>query len=285
MKISVVIPNFNGKVLLEKNLPILFKSVDNFKNNICEVIIVDNGSTDGSVSYLKSNFSAKCKIIKLSKNRGLCAAVNIGVRSTRGDLILLLSNDMVVKENFLENIKELLNDPKVFALTLSENRNKMLFNDGIVDIYSVPSKKIKSDQTFYLSDEAVLFKKTIWQELGGFDEKLLSPSSWENIDLCYRASKRGYSVLSGGEGKTVSKRKHISKIEERNKLLVIWKNIHSKPLITKHINYLIRTILKKPSYLIILIMAFSRFPQLLKSRKKEIKESKVSDEAVFQKYS
>lgn len=284
MKISIVIPNFNGKVLLEKKLPFLFKAVDNSKNNIFEVVIVDNGSTDGSISFLRSNFHGKFKLIKLSKNRGLCTAVNIGVRSTRGDLILLLSDDMSVKENFLEKIKDLFDDSKVFAVTLSENRNNVLLNDGMMEIYSTPSKNVKSDQTFYLSDEAVLFKKTIWQELGGFDEKLLSPFSWENIDLCYRASKRGYSVLSSGEGKIFSKQKHISKIEERNKLLVIWKNIHSKPLITKHLNYLIRTILKKPSYIIILIMALFRFPQLIKSRKKEIKESKVSDEAVFQKF-
>ncbi len=66
---------------------------------------------------------------------------------------------------------------------------------------------------------------------------------------------------------------------------MLWKNIHSKALIVKHISMLLRRVLSAPGYLLIIIMTIPRLGQLIKSRRREIKESKVSDEAVFQKYS
>mgnify|MGYP001602830894 FL=1 len=56
MQVSVVIPNINGKLIMEKNLPKLFKAVYNPKNHIVEVIVVDDGSWDNSVSFIKKNY-------------------------------------------------------------------------------------------------------------------------------------------------------------------------------------------------------------------------------------
>jgi len=67
-KVSVIIPNLNGEKLLEKNLPSFIKAWEYKKNNILEIIIVDDGSEDESVKFLKENYPA-IKLIKHTKNR------------------------------------------------------------------------------------------------------------------------------------------------------------------------------------------------------------------------
>ena len=148
-------------------------------------------------------------------------------------------------------------------------------------------------QSFYVSGGSGVFRKSIWQELGGMDEKLLSPFYWEDIDLCYRATKRGYINLWEPNGKvvhqhesTISKfpKKYVARVKERNQLLMLWKNIHSRNLIKKHLLGLISRSFKHPGYIRIIIMALGRFSIMLKARTKEIKESKVSDETIFAQF-
>ena len=134
----------------------------------------------------------------------------------------------------------------------------------------------------------------MWQALGGMDEKLLSPFYWEDIDICFRAAKRGLVNLWNPDGNVVHNhestssklsKKYVNNIKERNQLLMLWKNIHSKSLMRKHLQSLLLRVLRSPGYLKIVGMALLRFGQVLKARRKEIKECVVSDEAVFQKYS
>jgi GT2 family glycosyltransferase len=296
MKISIVIPNYNGKDLLEKNLPSVIEAMNNPKNNICELVIVDNGSTDDSVSYLNQNFKDQFKLIKHTKNRGFSAAVNIGARATKGDLILLLNNDVKPKIDFLENVEKLFKDNSVFAVSLHEKghgASSASFKDGIIDISFTKKESEKVELTFYVSGAAGLFRKTIWQELGGMDEKLLSPFYWEDIDLCFRASKRGYTNLWNPFGKVIHNhestssklpKKYVDRIRERNQLLMLWKNLHSKAMFNKHLNGLFKRILKNPGYIRIVFMSLLKLGLVIKARRKEIKECVVSDEAVFQKY-
>lgn len=296
MKISIVIPNYNGKDLLEKNLPSVIETMNNPKNNICELVIVDNGSTDDSVNYLNQNFKDQFKLIKHTKNRGFSAAVNIGVRATQGDLILLLNNDVKPKLDFLENIEKLFKDNSVFAVSLHEKghgASSASFKDGIIDISFTKKESEKVELTFYVSGAAGLFRKTIWQELGGMDENLLSPFYWEDIDLCFRASKRGYTNLWSPFGKVIHNhestssklpKKYVDRIRERNQLLMLWKNLHSKAMFNKHLNGLFKRILKSPGYIRIIFMSLLKLGLVIKARRKEIKECVVSDEAVFQKY-
>lgn len=297
MRISIIIPNFNGKDLLEKNLPNVIKAQENTKNNILEIIIIDNGSKDESVNYLNQNFKGKFKLIRQTVNRGFSSAINIGVRSSKGDFVLLLNNDVTPEVDFLESIEEIFAGEKVFAVSLHEKNHgpsRASFQNGIIDIgFTKPESKSK-ELTFYVSGAAGIFRKSIWQELGGLDEKLLSPFYWEDIDICYRASKRGYTNLWYPDGRVVhihestsSKlpRKYVERIKERNQLLMLWKNIHSKSLMRKHINGLLNRLFKNPGYFLILFMALTKLGLVLKLRRKEIKECVVSDEAVFQKYS
>ncbi|MDI6785136.1 MAG: glycosyltransferase [bacterium] len=296
MKVSVVMPSLNGKTILEKNLPKLLIASENPKNSICEIIIVDDGSWDDSVSFLNNNFKDKIKLIKHTKNRGFSASVNIGVRATKGDLLLLINIDVIPEVDFLESALKHFNIKKVFAVSLHEKgygSAKSYFGDGYIQI-AMGEENEKTHPSFYVSGGSGLFRKSIWKELGGMDEKLLSPFYWEDIDLCYRALKRGYINLWDPNGKvlhhhesTISKfpKKYVGRIKERNQLLVIWKNIHSKSLIRKHILGVISRTLKHPGYLRVVLMALMRLKIAMKARKKEIKEGKVGDEAIFSMFS
>jgi len=115
------------------------------------------------------------------------------------------------------------------------------------------------------------------------DEKLFSPSYWDDVDLSYRAQKRGLTII--WEPTAVTKCDHecavAERIRERNRLLFIWKNLTSKNLFKKHISGLIKRTVKSPGYLAIILSTIPKLALVIKKHKKEVKESKVSDEAVF----
>src|SRR5260221_14400322 len=112
MQVSIVIPNFNGRELLEKNLPEILKAKQNKKNNICEIIIVDDGSTDDSVKYLKEKWPRKIRLIVHKKNRGFATSINTGVRMAKSELVCLLNSDVIPSNDFLVTMNEDFGDEK-----------------------------------------------------------------------------------------------------------------------------------------------------------------------------
>lgn len=292
--VSVVIPNLNGEKLLEKNLPFLLKAKDNPKNNILEIIIVDDGSWDESVKIITKKFP-QVKLIKHKVNRGFSAGVNTGTRMAKGDLVLLINTDVIPSENFLEPVLKHFEDERVFAVSLHEKGYgwaKGSFGEGYIQLGMGEETKT-SHRSFYVSGGSGVFRRSIWMELGGMDEKLLSPFYWEDIDLCFRAEKRGYVNFWEPDGRvehkhesTIGKfpKSYVQRVKERNQLLVIWKNIHSAKLIRNHIVSILKRAITHPGYFRIIFMALGRLGVAMNHRKREIKLSKVSDEAVFMQY-
>lgn len=292
--VSVVIPNFNGEKLLEKNLPHLLKAKETPENRIAEIIIVDDGSWDGSVKLLTKNFP-QIRLIKHKINRGFSASVNTGVRMAKGNLVVLLNTDVIPEKDFLVHVFKHFEDSNVFAVSLHEagyGPARGSFRGGYIELAMGEESKTLQ-LSFYVSGGSGVFRRSIWMELGGMDEKLLSPFYWEDIDLCFRAEKRGYVNLWEPQGKVVHKhestisklsKKYVQRVKERNQLLVIWKNIHSPNLIRAHISGILKRALRHPGYLRIVLMALGKIGVALSHRKKEIKLSKVSDEAVFMRY-
>lgn len=291
---SVIIPNFNGEKLLEKNMPIFLKAKNFAQNKIKEIIIVDDGSWDNSVKFIKENYP-EVKLIKHTKNRGFSAAVNTGARMAKGDLIVLLNTDVLPGENFLVSILPRFQDESVFAVSMHEKGYawaKGHFKDGYIQIE--PGKEtVNAHISFWVSGGSGVFRKSMWKELGGMDEKLLSPFYWEDIDICYRGAKRGWkiwwdpdSLVEHQHESTIGKlpKKYVERVRERNQLLFIWKNLHSPNLIRKHLLGVFARLIKHPGYLRILFMTLPRLRQTLKLRAKEKKESKISDEIIFSRF-
>ncbi|HET7098726.1 MAG TPA: glycosyltransferase family 2 protein [Patescibacteria group bacterium] len=294
MKVSIIIPNYNGEDLLRSNLPFVLKAKKFAGNNIYEVIVVDDGSKDKSLEVLKKDFGW-VKIIKHKINRGFSSAVNTGVRSSKGDFICLLNTDVIPENDFLVSTFYHFENKRIFGVSLHEKGYgwaKGIFKDGFI-AHEPGTEAGSSHITFWISGGSGIFKRDIWMKLGGMDEKLLSPAYWEDIDICYRALKRGYGLVWEPNSKVVHKhegtvsklsKNYFQKIRERNQLLFIWKNLTSSNLFGKHIMGLLKRLVSHPGYIRIVLMAFGKIGILLKARKKETREANVSDETIFSRF-
>ena len=297
MQISIIIPNWNGKRLLEKNLPAVVNAKGNSKNNIAEIIIVDDKSTDDSIPFLESNYGSEVKIIRHRENRGFSSAVNTGVRSAKSPLVCLLNTDVVPSVNFLEAAIIHFSNPHVFGVSLHEQGYgyaKGKFEDGFM-VHDPGKERPEVVDTFWVSGGSGIFRKETWKELKGMDELLFSPFYWEDIDLSYRAMKRGYRVLWEPNAQVLHnhesiinednfRKGYMNTIKQRNHLLFIWKNLTSPNLFKKHTRGLMKRVGRHPGYIRIVFMAFLKLLTVRKLRRKEKRESKVSDEAILARF-
>lgn len=295
MDISIVIPNFNGRSLLEKNLQSVLSAKRNKKNKIKEIIIVDDASSDDSVDYLKKNFKDEIKLVVHKLNRGFASSVNTGARTAKGDFVCLLNTDVIPSDDFLETMDEDFKDEQVFAVSLHEKGYGFAFGkfkDGYI-VHGGVSESKKVENTFWANGGSGVFRRETWMELKGMDEAVLSPFYWEDIDLSYRAQKRGYKVLWDSRANVIHEHEatmkrlnqtYVNRIRERNQLLFIWKNLTSSNLMKKHTVAVIKRVLRHPGYLRIVLMARKKFKEVMEARNIELKETRVSDEAVFAKF-
>jgi GT2 family glycosyltransferase len=295
MAVSVVIPSLNGEKLLEKNLVPLILAKDNPGNRIKEIIIVDDGSSDGSVKLVTSRFP-QIKLVRHKINRGFPASVNTGVRAAKGNLICLINSDVVPENNFLESVFLHFLKPKIFAVSLNEAGDSGWVHGSFIDGFVGHSTNPKSStphDTFLVNRRSGVFKRSLWMDLGGMDEKLLSPFGWEDTDLCYRALKRGYRLIWEPNAKITHaheaafdhfSKKYVQAVLERNQLLFIWKNLTSANLFRKHLAGLLKRLVKHPGYIRIVLMALGKIGILIKARNKEVKEAKISDETIFSRF-
>lgn len=288
----MVIPNWKGRKLLEKHLPEVMKAAGYVPNKILEVVVVDDASPDDSDEFLEESYP-QIKIVRHKRNRGFSAAVNSGVRATKGELVCLLNVDVSPSYDFLVAVLPYFNAEKVFGVSLHEREygyGLPKWEGGYIGVDMGKEGK-RAHKSFYVNGGSGVFRKKIWEKLGGMDERLLSPFYWEDVDICYRAAKRGYEMWWEPRAKVVHEHgsvinpnfpaKKLTLIRERNWLLFNWKNLISKKLIKEHVLGVVRRSLKHPGYLRVVGMALLRLPVVLGKREREKKEEKVGDEEVL----
>lgn len=292
--VSIVIPNWNGKKLLEKNLPKVLAAQENPENNIREVIVIDDYSTDESLTFLKKEYRKKIRIVRHTKNRGFASAVNTGFRYAKSDLVCLLNSDVTPTPAFLKNTFDHFMRSDTFAVGLHEKGygpSSGSFDKGYLKHRAAPESNEKKF-SLWASGGSALFRRELWWKVGGFDNILFAPFYWEDVDIGYRAWKRGYKILweptaivehkhESVINPTNFQKKYMDMVKERNELLFIWKNITSNSLIRKHINAVVKRCLKHPGYIKVVMFALKKRKTLHTRRQTEMKESRVSDEAVF----
>lgn len=240
--ISVVVVNWNGLKFLDKCLTSLY----NQSHKDFEVILVDNGSTDGSVQFIRSRYQ-QVKVLENKSNMGFAAANNQGIKAARGKYIALLNNDTEVDKNWLENlIKKADASPRDVGMWACKILS--LHNPTIID--SVGGLLIsrcgiakgrgrnEEDKRQYDRDEDVfipsacasMYRKEMLNDVGLFDEDFFAYC--EDTDLGFRARLAGwktYSVsdaivyhhYSGTTGKYTPMKAYLV---ERNHLWVAFKN-------------------------------------------------------------
>jgi GT2 family glycosyltransferase len=197
--ISVIILNWNGKNHLHECLSSVLSQT--YKDY--EVIVVDNGSTDGSQEYIKTSFSS-VGLICNGENFGFCKGNNIGIRASKGEYIVLLNNDTVVEPDWLQQLYEcMISDPEVgfcaSRLLLYSERDLL---DAAGDGYSICGAGYKrghlEEAVKYDRDEfvfgacagAAMYKREMLDKIGLLDEDFFV--AYEDSDLSFRAQLAGY---------------------------------------------------------------------------------------------
>lgn len=259
-KIDIIIPSFNGKNLLEKNLPEVIKNSDYLN----KVIIIDNGSTDDTIVWLGKAYP-EIIIVKNNSNLGFTKPVNQGVSQSTSEYFVLLNNDVRPSKDYLKNTLHYFEDEKVFAVSFNENESSwpLVRWDGKIQ-FTRGEDKSGSRLTTWASGGSAIFKRKIWDNLGGFNE-IYAPFYWEDIDIGFRAWKSGYKIIWGKESQVIHDHEstakkinpaYLSLIKQRNELIFNWINITDPDLVKQNRNYLFQYIIKHPGYLKIILAAF-----------------------------
>lgn len=293
MKLSIVIPNYNGEINLRNNIPKLIEVVREYREDL-EVIIIDDASSDNSPQVIKDlvKNTRDIEVIPLfnEKNLGFASNVNRGVNRASGEIIILLNTDVIPRTGFLKPLLNHFSDEKVFAVGCLdeslENEKIILRGRGIGEWkrgFLVHSRgEISKSDTLWVSGGSGAFRKSLWVMLGGFDA-LYDPFYWEDIDLSYRARKMGFFTLF--ENKSIVRHEHekgvikstfskneVKRIAFRNQFFFVWKNADISNL-ASHILWLPYHILKgiaSGEIMLIfgLLTALIRIPVIIQSRLK-----------------
>lgn len=240
-KVSVIIPNYNGKQYLEKCL----ESMQNQEFSDFEVILADNGSDDGSAAYVKQNYP-QVRVIELTENTGFCGAVNAGIRASESEYVILLNNDTAAEKTF---VKELVNcmERKQEAFSCQAKMLQMHDRSKIDDAgnyycalgWAFAKGKGKPEKEYCIEKKifsacagAAIYRRSILNEIGLFDEEHFA--YLEDLDIGYRARLYGYEnwfcpkakVLHVGSG-TSGSRYNLFKVRysSRNNVYLIYKNM------------------------------------------------------------
>ena len=250
---SVVIPNWNGRDLLQKYFPSIVEAVRGNSDN--EIIVVDNGSEDGTAEFLREHFPS-VRVLALERNLGFGGGSNAGFRAAKNDIVVLLNSDMRVERDFLAPLLEAFSDEAVFSVACQiffSDPNKLREETGLTQFWwengslrvrhrDDPAIRIPYPCA-YGGGGSCAFDRRKFLELGGFDE-LLAPFYLEDTDIGYRAWKRGWKVLyqphsvvfhehRGTIGKRFSEAQ-INLVLKKNFALFCWKNIHEWPRLGSH---------------------------------------------------
>ncbi len=246
--LSVVVPSWNGKESLRAHLPSVLEAARCAGSS--EVVVSDDGSDDGTLEMLGQEFAA-VRVARRTARGGFPWAANDGVAAARGRWIVLLNNDMEVRPDALALLGSALErGPDLFAVVPSivraatgeeEARTRLRFRRGVV---ATSLDGAPGGEPAYACGGAMAFRREEFVRLGGFDP-IYSPFYWEDVDLSYRARKRGRRVahvcaarVDHDHGRTIVARfdrREIARVYERNRLLFTWKNLTERGLWCTHL--------------------------------------------------
>ena len=300
--ITLVITNWNGKDLLRECLPSILKAVAFDSKRLYEIMVVDDCSTDDSLKILEEEFP-DVKRLKTPVNMGFQRANNYGIKKSDSRLVMPMNNDIKLDEDALFHLAEHFEQGNVFSVSgkffgfdgktfLYGNRGGY-FKNGHFYLYE--KEPDDNSQTLFACGGAFMVDRKRYLELGGFDN-LYHPLYYEEIDLSYRALKRGWEVCY--EPKSIAyhkvqstitkqeKKRSIELISARNNYLFVWKNILDPSFTLQFIIFiplfLIRDLFKlKSRFWIAFFMAIKRMPSAIQSRRQEKRETLISDHEIL----
>ncbi len=252
--VSVVIPTYEGKALLARFLPSVVTALRTYvaaTGAPVEILVVDDGSQDGTADWLTAQKVDFTRVLRQPVNRGFAPTCNVGFAEAQYDLIWLLNNDVETTPDALLPLTPHFTNPTVFAVASRALRLGGDAIDGagrlgrcvrgywkVFESYDVLPNQTPPDATLptlAAGGGYSLFDAAKLRAIGGFDE-LLVPFYWEDVELCYRAWKRGWevryeprSVVFHQSSATIRPRFAPRLVEitaTRNRLLMHWIHLH-----------------------------------------------------------
>lgn len=242
MKSTIVIPNYNGIEYLERCLASV---LEDGAAHAVRVLVVDNGSTDGSLRIAEETEGVE--VIRMGENTGFCRAVNAGIQASDTPYVILLNNDLTIERGFVRAMEEALDrDPKAFSagaqMRMMKAPDRM---DNAGDYYcalgwaydygkgrAVSEKYTKPRRIFAACGGAAIYRRSILDRIGLFDERHFA--YLEDVDIGYRARIYGYhnlyepKALAYHAGSSVSGSKYNAfkvNLSSANSIYLIGKNM------------------------------------------------------------
>ena len=198
--VSVVIPNWNGA----RWLPGCLASLDRQRTAPDEVIVVDNGSSDGSLDYLRAE-RPDVRVLALGSNTGFARAANEGLRAARGELVALVNPDVVLDDDWVQRMARALRGDEQAAsaackmLSLEDpatvyDAGDVLRRDGVCEqrgrFEPDDGRWDAAGEVFGACAGAGLYRRSPVLDLGGFDERYFA--YLEDVDLALRLRLAGW---------------------------------------------------------------------------------------------
>ncbi|MFN8009382.1 MAG: glycosyltransferase [Terriglobia bacterium] len=313
--VSIVIHSWNGRMLLEQMFPSLLLATKEFQDQTkgdWEVIVVDDGSVDDTIDWVESIPEKRVKLVTRRRSTGFAIACNLGFSACRFNTVVLLGNDVTVDKDFLLPIVQHFQRNQTFGVALkSLTREQSVLNSGgklgefrrgfwkIYQNYDVTSDDaatgpLDSLYSFFVTAGACAMDRKKLRELNGF-EPLMSPFYWEDVELSYRAWKRGWEIVyeprsivyqdAAKDIRGTLNRVRFERLNTRNRLIFLWKNLHDPGMFAKHLGAILLLTLQgvvtlRASFFLGFWDFFLVLPAVLKKRRFEKKATRVKDRAI-----
>lgn len=247
MLCSVIILNWNGEAMLRRFLPSL---IANTQLDGVELVVADNGSTDDSLAYLRTQ---TVRIIELGANHGFAEGYNRAIAQVDAEYVVLLNSDVELTPNWLDTLLNYARthadvaalQPKVLSWHAKNRFEHAGAAGGMMDCLGYPYCRgrflshLEEDkgqydtpaQIFWTTGACMLIRRDVYLEVGGLDALFFAHQ--EEIDLCWRLNARGYKLMAvpqsvvyhvgGGTLEYENPRKTF--LNFRNNLLMLYKNL------------------------------------------------------------
>jgi O-antigen biosynthesis protein len=309
-RVSIIVLNWEGRHLLQEFLPSVLEAVERDGGDH-EVMVVDNGSRDGSGDFLRTHFPS-VKVVALDNNRRFTGGNNAGVQAARHDVVIFLNNDMQVDRDFINPLLQGFREGDVFAVSCQvffqdktrrreeTGNTKARWRLGFIDQYhgEVPDSGSGAGYSpiFWAGGGSCAFDRNKFLELGGLDT-LYDPFYLEDVDLSYQAWKRGWKTLFAPASIVVHKHRGTNKLRfgdnfvdntiRKNQYLFIWKNItdfgwilaHGMCLPIMQAQFLAQT--SGQFEIRAFLRALRQFPEALVKRYRRRRQYSMTDAEIF----
>ena len=245
--VSIIIPVYNQ---WDYTYSCLFSVLKNTQNVSYEVIIADDVSSDKTKDINK--YIKNINIIRNKKNLGFLLNCNNAAKYAKGKYLLFLNNDTNVQKDWLKYLVDLIEKDEKIGMVGSkliypdgklQEAGGIIWKDGSGWNYGRLDDPDKPEYNYvkevdYISGAAIMIKKSLWEEIGGFDERYV-PAYFEDSDLAFEVRKKGYKVMYQpksvvvhfegiSHGKEISEGIKAYQIENRKKFVEKWKDVLEK---------------------------------------------------------